>query len=709
MDRWWDDFDKALDIAVRLDSNDAPEMLVGTALLVLHTIGKAAYDVAAHSFNPSDGFLEAPEVISNEALIGSVCKAFDDASGIPGYGATRVAAIKGEADAGARTLAASLRQDKVPWPLVCKRVGETYGLPASDVVPIRKTMGNSHELITGLAADRALLKWAAAISKAEATFSKAEDTFKVRGKERTVHRDPATGEFVSPGKTSAYMEEKKRSKGKQPKRKRPQPKEQEKEQEKKESPDWGRSAEVKSKETKEAERKAELEMRSERAARGSHGEAAFQEYLTEQRGIIAEQARQGHQAALGFEARRAAAQEAARQGIGQYRGRTQEKQQQQPQQRGEARQRLQVQRPQPKEEKKEVKIDRVFDVNDPSATTKTMMIDTGNAQTPVKVPQMYTVNQTAQDDEQDTDAVISMYTGIPEDELDDKAEYLDERLGNTIAWMKLMDKTGSGLGFLSDQVSEGTKRAYKEQITDLHDAIENFYESDEKKAVTDHTEVHQTISMEGSGNDEDEFIESVKQEIDAFIKHEMSTKDFLEMLHNYGHNDETSDSLVRALQIREMTATPDEFLPTTEVTVRPKGFEMLVSMRNRDTGEIAPYRQTLDDEFQLWGSQIAELIQSQENILDLDGADFHLELDLADRTPGEYRVSLTNRGKGFNDSGVLDAEMGDIGGADIPISPSSPVKSQLLADRPAAGASLGERIDQNAAGLKRRLGIEPGE
>lgn len=641
MKRWWNDWDQAFDVVVRLDKDDDPEMAVGTALLVFHTIGKAAYDYAAHSLNPTNGFLDAADAISQSQLIGAVCKTFDEVSGIPGYGATRMAGIKHQADEGARALAASLRQDGMPWALVCKRVGETYGLPASDVVPIRKSMGG-HDLITALAADRALLRWAAAISKAEVMFSKAEkDTFTVDGKERTVHRNEQ-GEFVSAGDkeetpSSRYMERMKQKRAnKQPKRRKPQGKESEErtaEQEKKieakeeKAPEqwWGESAKVKSKEEQEKERQEQIQTRRQRAAHGEAAEAAFQQQLAEQQGRISNLASRDYKAAV--EATQRAEQAAAA-------ARRTESATEQAEVKETAATEVKATRTQSQqkiaekkaEEKQQQKRDaergkargvHIFDPAEPWLTNGHLRFDENEDDTLefkriLMVPKL--IEAVSEEDVQPVDRkydAYAMWSGIDRDQIRDAVmndpQKVRDLIDITSSWQHNLlqvdpdDRYVDIVGGLN--ILESTYRASDTTNQALNDvafeAISNYYHSNEREIR--HQQGQEDAWRSDTFGEHDDigyFLDTLEREAMDRLFVELPITEALKVMYDnasggvhkrWMHENLTDKEIIsgltRALQIGELTAEPHEFASNQPLRVGNRNRRMQVTIENQTDDE----------------------------------------------------------------------------------------------------------------------------
>lgn len=206
MDRWWADPESARSVALALGPDDEPQMLAGAAVYVLRGIAREA--MLGESVQRTPNLARALERVGDDDLIGPICKAFDDASGIEGYGAARVAAIKREADAGARMLVSSMVGAKVPVFVAIRKAAEFYPLPVSRAALVAKRIGRPDadgELMVRMS-DAEVSRWASELAAAEASCSVAkslqqDDFFVTRGgrrTKRTVMRDDG-GRFASQG------------------------------------------------------------------------------------------------------------------------------------------------------------------------------------------------------------------------------------------------------------------------------------------------------------------------------------------------------------------------------------------------------------------------------------------------------------------------------------------------------------------------------
>jgi hypothetical protein len=175
MDRWWADRDSVERVAGSLDGT--PEG-VGAALMVLHSVGSQALGSAAQDpFSTRRSLRKALDEVGDDVIVGAVCKVFDDISGMPGYGAARVAGLKREADHGAEALVAALMGQGVPWHAAASRAAAAYGLPAKSTSVIAKRM--VPDCYTPVA-EREVLVWAHRNSAAEAESIAKEESI-IRG------------------------------------------------------------------------------------------------------------------------------------------------------------------------------------------------------------------------------------------------------------------------------------------------------------------------------------------------------------------------------------------------------------------------------------------------------------------------------------------------------------------------------------------------
>lgn len=191
MDRWWDDPDAASGVLVSVTESPDPVQGVGSALLGYHAHAKAALaPLASSTLVDRRAVADVLAGLDCSPVVKAVsaCVEHDLGPASQRFADLLVSDVHSRASSAADRMLAVLVNKGVPWPAAVDRVASVVGVSVEQAGRYVSSM--SAPVVAKLsqedAADRALMEWASAVSKAlpvDASVSKAE-----RERSRTAQR-----------------------------------------------------------------------------------------------------------------------------------------------------------------------------------------------------------------------------------------------------------------------------------------------------------------------------------------------------------------------------------------------------------------------------------------------------------------------------------------------------------------------------------------
>lgn len=181
MQRWWNSADESL-AALRLVDDSDPVLGVGTALLGYHGIAKAALaDLSTSTLVDPLEIAAAMDEVDLTPVVKAITAAVADEMPAPeaaAYGVLMATDVHRRASEAMVRLTPAMVAKGVPWPRAVARAVEVVGVPLERLgrYPDEVIRPGTDALAAADAADRALMAWAGAVSKAIpfSSVSKAE-------------------------------------------------------------------------------------------------------------------------------------------------------------------------------------------------------------------------------------------------------------------------------------------------------------------------------------------------------------------------------------------------------------------------------------------------------------------------------------------------------------------------------------------------------